>query len=281
MSPPEEREILRMEYPRDLPGTTLIHAVNNSTRWRMHHEAYLIYLMRDGGGTWNCGGRSHRTEPGRSGWMCPGDFHQVTSLDPCGSTREPGTTQSCLVVAPELVGRAALELGLNPARIGLGAGVSTDPRVSVRLRRFFSCARSERSPLAVQSALAKCLEALVGLLPKPAVNVLGGRAGRRAVRRAQEILRSESARPVGLEELAEETGYTKFQLLRAFKADLGITPHQFLIQVRLGKARELLARGIPSAIAAVEAGFADQAHFIRHFKRWWGVSPVRFRPRKP
>ena len=124
------------------------------------------------------------------------------------------------------------------------------------------------------------METLVARIMRPSVDVLRTSAGQRAVRRCKDYLRSESGKQVTLDELSALTGYSKFHLLRAFKAELGITPHQFLIQVRLAKARQLLTRGVPPALVAADVGFADQAHFIRLFKRWMGVPPVRTRSKE-
>lgn len=279
--PLEEREILTLAYPPDLPGVSIIRAVNNSTKWQMHHEMYLIYLMHDGGGAWTCDGRTYPAVAGQTGFMSPGDYHKVTSLAPCGITGEPGTTQDCVQVSPELVLQAGLELGVGPSDLGLRAGVSADPRVSSVFRRYFlQCLDAPRSPLALQSAFAECMETLVARIMRPSVDVLRTSAGQRAVRRCKDYLRSESGKQVTLDELSALTGYSKFHLLRAFKAELGITPHQFLIQVRLAKARQLLTRGVPPALVAADVGFADQAHFIRLFKRWMGVPPVRTRSKE-
>lgn len=80
-------------------------------------------------------------------------------------------------------------------------------------------------------------------------------------------------------ELASLAGVSRFQLLRGFACELGITPHAYLIQSRARLARAMLARGLSIAQAAAEAGFADQSHLTRAFVRQFGITPGRFASR--
>jgi AraC-like DNA-binding protein len=76
-----------------------------------------------------------------------------------------------------------------------------------------------------------------------------------------------------LDELAAVAGATPFALLRAFQRAYGLPPHAYLVQLRVRRARELLERGVPPAVAAVSAGFCDQSHLSRHFRRIVGATP--------
>src|SRR5207253_5313103 len=84
------------------------------------------------------------------------------------------------------------------------------------------------------------------------------------------------AAPVSLAELASLSCVSRFQLLRGFARELGITPHAYLLQSRTRLARAQLASGRPIADAAAEAGFADQSHLTRAFARQFGITPGRF-----
>jgi hypothetical protein len=55
-----------------------------------------------------------------------------------------------------------------------------------------------------------------------------------------------------------------------------MTPHAYQLQIRVRRAKTLLLAGTPIAQAAGEAGFWDQAHLTRHFKRTIGVTPARY-----
>uniref|UniRef100_UPI0012E1DA04 helix-turn-helix domain-containing protein n=1 Tax=Nonomuraea sp. SBT364 TaxID=1580530 RepID=UPI0012E1DA04 len=77
----------------------------------------------------------------------------------------------------------------------------------------------------------------------------------------------------GLRELAAAVGATPFALVRAFRLAYGLPPHAYLTQLRVRRARELLARGTPPAEAALAAGFCDQSHLSRHFRRIVGTTP--------
>jgi AraC-like DNA-binding protein len=96
---------------------------------------------------------------------------------------------------------------------------------------------------------------------------------RAAIRRAQEFLMARSEGNPRLEEIASAAGLNKFVLLRQFRRSLGTTPHAYLIQLRIERARALLARGASAAEAAATAGFADQPHMTRQFKRLVGLTP--------
>src|SRR6266542_4079483 len=94
-----------------------------------------------------------------------------------------------------------------------------------------------------------------------------------AAARARQLLAAETGEPRSLEALAAAAGANKYVLLRAFKRRFGITPHAFQVCLRVERARDLLARRVPPAEAALRAGFADQSHLGRHFKRVVGVTP--------
>ena len=69
---------------------------------------------------------------------------------------------------------------------------------------------------------------------------------------------------------------TSFQLIGMFKRTVGLTPHAYLIHIRLNMACRGLRRGNPLAQAALEAGFYDQSALTKHFKRWYGITPLQF-----
>jgi AraC-like DNA-binding protein len=95
---------------------------------------------------------------------------------------------------------------------------------------------------------------------------------------AKAIQRLDSApeAPVSLAELAELSGVSRFQLLRGFAREVGITPHAYLVQRRVCLARQLLAKGQTPVQAAMQTGFADQSHMTRAFLRQIGVTPSRY-----
>jgi AraC-like DNA-binding protein len=102
---------------------------------------------------------------------------------------------------------------------------------------------------------------------------------RNVVDRARDFLASHIQRNPTLDEVASAVGVNKFLLLRYFKRQLGTTPHAYLIQIRVERARSFLGRGSTAADVAAVAGFADQAHFSRLFKRSTGLTPGEYSKR--
>ena len=97
------------------------------------------------------------------------------------------------------------------------------------------------------------------------------------VAKAIERLDSAPETSVSLAELAALSGVSRFQLLRGFAREVGITPHAYLMQRRVRLARQLLANGQTPVQAAIQAGFADQSHMTRVFVRQLGITPSRYR----
>ena len=104
-----------------------------------------------------------------------------------------------------------------------------------------------------------------------------------AVLRAVELMRRRMVEPISLEELADAAGLSPFHFARQFKTATGHPPHEYLIRLRVDRARELMRREREWTMAAVaqDAGFADQSHMARHFKRVLGVTPRQFADAKP
>ncbi|NJP52599.1 AraC family transcriptional regulator [Streptomyces sp. SBST2-5] len=98
-------------------------------------------------------------------------------------------------------------------------------------------------------------------------------------RRLRELLDAQVVEGLTLEEAARQLSAHPAHLVRAFSGAYGIAPHQYLMSRRVGLARRLLLEGGSPGEVAVAAGFYDQAHLTRHFRRLVGVTPGRYRRR--
>lgn len=110
-----------------------------------------------------------------------------------------------------------------------------------------------------------------------------GRSGHhpRAAAEAVRFIQENYSRDVSLGDIAEAVHLSPFHVARLFKQALGVSPHQYLIQVRVNSAKALLEAGAGErslAEVASAVGFADQSHLTRHFKRLLGITPKQLRP---
>jgi AraC-like DNA-binding protein len=103
-----------------------------------------------------------------------------------------------------------------------------------------------------------------------------GRPENKKVQRAKDFLVGNIRRGIGLDELASVVDFSPHHLLRAFRSVVGLTPHEFLTQIRVERAKYLLGQGRSISDVAVDTGFVDQAHFTRRFKALMGVTPGRY-----
>jgi len=98
-----------------------------------------------------------------------------------------------------------------------------------------------------------------------------------SIRRVRDLIDADPTAPLTLSSLAREARASRYQLLRAFAREFGLTPHAYIVQQRIALARRLIRAGSPLADAASAAGFCDQSHLTRAFARQVGVTPARYR----
>ncbi|TKA97766.1 GlxA family transcriptional regulator [Cereibacter changlensis] len=99
-----------------------------------------------------------------------------------------------------------------------------------------------------------------------------------AIRRSQHQIHTEAATLQGVAELAAAAGMTGRTFLRRFSAATGLTPVEYLQQVRIAKAREALEQSLtPVDRIAWDVGYADPAAFRKLFQRLTGLPPAAYR----
>jgi len=96
------------------------------------------------------------------------------------------------------------------------------------------------------------------------------------VRHAREVMHRRYAEPLSLAILGREVGMSPFHLNRVFRDLVGAPPHRYLVRVRLQRAAEALRSGASVTSASLDAGFPSLGHFVRTFRRAYGVPPSRF-----
>lgn len=100
----------------------------------------------------------------------------------------------------------------------------------------------------------------------------------RAQVRLFEFIEENLHRNLGLEDLARQVGYGRGHFLKTFRAAAGTSPHQYLLDRRVERAKALLTKTrTPVVEIATACGFSSQSHFSSEFRRRVGISPGRYR----
>ncbi|WP_069997213.1 AraC family transcriptional regulator [Cellulosilyticum sp. I15G10I2] len=83
--------------------------------------------------------------------------------------------------------------------------------------------------------------------------------------------------PVMLEDISELVHLSKYYIIRQFQQLYGLSPYQYLVNLRINRAKELLNEQKEIIEAALQTGFYDQSHFTKCFKQYMGLTPMQYR----
>lgn len=93
-----------------------------------------------------------------------------------------------------------------------------------------------------------------------------------------EYIHEHLTEDLSLVDLAKQLNLSSFHFARLFKNSLGLSPHQYLLQNRIDRAKKLIAVSMKPSLTEIglQVGFYDQAHFTKAFRRAVGISPKSF-----
>jgi len=99
------------------------------------------------------------------------------------------------------------------------------------------------------------------------------------LRRVKEYMEEHLQNNLSLDELARETNYSRGYFLRMFRAAAGKTPHQYLTERRIERAKSMLQDAEETSLINIAArcGFSSQSHMTRVFREQIGVTPSAFK----
>lgn len=149
-------------------------------------------------------------------------------------------------------------------------GVSTNPALVAAAMTLVIDYAGVGDPGAYEDALSDLAHAMNDVAGKVATVRI---ANRTAVMRAREFLDTAVVFGARLDQLEKVADCDRWQLSRDFRALLGTSPYRYLQHRRVDLAKQLLREGAKLAEAAHGAGFADQSHFGRTFRKAVGLTP--------
>jgi transcriptional regulator GlxA family with amidase domain len=106
------------------------------------------------------------------------------------------------------------------------------------------------------------------------------RAGfpRYMIQRIEELLEKHLEGKVGVTEISSRLGYSSSHFFRMFRRSFGVTPHNYVMRCRVAVAQQLLTQTDLGLVdIALKAGFCDQSHLSRNFRRFAGMPPRAYR----
>jgi len=138
---------------------------------------------------------------------------------------------------------------------------------------LFACQQGSDGALEAESRLIDLLQPLFACQQESASTL-----HQSGLLRARELIMDRLGCNLQLDELAEAAQLNRYQLIRGFKRLYGQAPHAFQLDERIKQARaRLRADAVSLNDLALDLGFADQAHFQRHFKLRTALTPGQYR----
>lgn len=238
------------------------------------HAAWEFYYQIDGTSEWAGQRRVYRLAAGDFFAVGPGMVHRMVEA--------PRSAHHFFYAAMNLDVVLARHAGLRDAWAARGrsivhlrdAGAVEAPfRQLVREVTLVLAHRADGIRLALDTLVVEATRLLEQ--PRPPQSLLRAHP---AVVRAKGLMDQQPQRAWTLTELARETGLSATHLAGLFKAEVGMPPRQYLLRLRVQRAKQYLAESRPSITEiAIELGFSSSQHFAAVFKELAGVTPRDYR----
>lgn len=237
------------------------------------HDSYLVGITLTGTQQFHCRRERHRSTPGDAFLLEPGEIHDGDA------PVEGGFTYLTFYLDDKWLNNTLSGLYESvPSSYALhfSRTIAREPQLVQTIAQTFYALHSDEMRIIQQSTM----DALLGQLTRHCQwrRRLPSQVQSAAIaHRARDYLHAHMGDNIGLSDLARETGTDRFTLTRCFKREFHLSPHAWLIQLRLAHARMLLAKGELPADVAAALGFADQSHLGRWFQRAYRLTPAHYR----
>lgn len=246
------------------------------------HAAVSIGLVLTGQTLYANGGTIHAIGAGTVVMMNPGAVHACNP--------QPGTPWSYVMLYLDtawlagLMGFLSELVAKEEASVLFSSALTTDQHSARLLLRVFSLLEDDTvDPAEKRRRIPTLILRLMMTLQRAGVMTRAATPGAarrdrapvagQGVARAAAFLHQHWDETVPLDALSSQVAVSPSHLIRRFKAVYGLTPHAYLNNCRIQKAKQVLRQGTPIAETAVTCGFVDQAHFQRVFKRLTAATP--------
>ncbi len=260
---------LRYRYVQGLPGIEVVSVAGASSAWSELHDTFTVCTVERGAPvSYRCNGRPLMRCPSVGMLIGPGEVHVDAAT--------PGPSDyRILRITPCALARAATRLGLPSANLTvaeheIASAASNDLFLSLHV------ALESGRKGAANAAICRLLDACIAEIVRRCTACAPRAAERREIGRAREFVRNNLHEPLTLVDMAAAAGMGKWGFSALFRDCVGLPPHQYVVHMRLARARSLLATGRPCCEVAFDVGFFDQSHLNRWFARAYGVSPGEY-----
>jgi len=261
----------RVQYhtPEGFNGLELLTCSDADYHFSPHfHDSYCIWLNARSAEAYTYKGNSGILQTGDVGIIAPGEVHSNSVV---GS--ESRQLLTYYLDADLLQAIASDIMGLSNPSVELPTDFHSDPEAHMGLITLWQALKTSQSTMERQSAFYEVLSLLINRYATPTQPVID--AGREQKRTSVVIeqFHDRIDEDLRLDELANLVNCTPYYLIRFFKKNIGMTPHAYLLHLRLEKAKNLLRQGHSIVDTAFATGFTDQSHLTRHFKAKFSIPP--------
>lgn len=258
--------------PPGLPGVELLHLADPDFRFAPHvHDAYVFWFNGHGAErvSINGIGGSDILQPDSFGVVAPGETHANHAVT------DERSLQS-LYVDEAVITDVATQTGTSVHHAAFRSRLQRDPQSRAALCRLHTILMHSADTFLQREAF---LDTFTHLLHRHGEAATPPRlpAALDKVRHAESVMHERYGQPLDVDELAAHCGCTACHLIRLFRRHRGMTPHAFLMDLRLRRAKSFIALGTAIADAAIDTGFTDQSHLTRRFAVRFGITPGAYR----
>lgn len=235
-------------------------------------DSYLIKFTLSGGGLLDYQGQTHTIKPGQIFWIdCKEPQYYRTNPD-AGNWR---------VLWVHFTGVSAdlyYELFQTQNRRSPVLTMPPDNHIQECLRELLSLYDTESGVLTTDLYAAALLTTMLTEIIRVTEQERHWMGIPESVERARDYLTEHYSDRITLDDLAQKFAVSKFHFQKQFKHFIGYTPNEFLLQLRLTRAKELLRQTDQSiSQIACEVGIQNVSHFINLFKKQEGITPLGYR----
>ena len=221
------------------------------------HEFYVIGFMEGGKRHLWCRNQEYDTQRGDVILFNPRETHN------CAPIAGEVLDYRAINVPVDVMDKAVKEITGKNIHLQFKDTLIPQAELALSIRELYDVIVSQSSLLVREEAFYFLIEQLLEEHMVP-------------VEASKELTETVKAMMEYLETLSEISAMSRYQLLRLFTREVGVSPYRYLQSIRIAKAKRLLEQGEAIGKIALDCGFSDQSHFTNYFKSFIGITPKQY-----